>query len=112
MRNKTLKSCLGGLFGVALLSTSLGAYADEENNLNIWNWSDYLLPEMFLTENYPLSVMLERMPKIVEYEAGTESQAGVLLASCLLFLIPVILFYLLIQKRFTASIVTSGITGT
>lgn len=78
----------------------------------IWNWSDYLLPEMFLTDNYPLSVMLERMPKIVEYEVGTESQAGVLLASCLLFLIPVILFYLLIQKRFTASIVTSGITGT
>ena len=42
MRNKTLKSCLGGLFGVALLSTSLGAYADEENKLNIWNWSDYI----------------------------------------------------------------------
>lgn len=42
MRNKTLQSCLGGLFGALLLSTSLGAYADEENKVNIWNWSDYI----------------------------------------------------------------------
>ena len=42
MHNKTLKACLGGLFGAALLSTSLGAFADEENKVNIWNWSDYI----------------------------------------------------------------------
>ena len=78
----------------------------------IWNWSDSLLPSMFLTEKYPVSVQLELLQETVAYEAGSESQAGVLLAACLLFLIPVVIFYLIVQKRFTASIVTTGITGT
>lgn len=42
MRRTSLKALLGGLFGAALLSTSSLAAADEENKVNIWNWSDYI----------------------------------------------------------------------
>lgn len=78
----------------------------------IWNWSDPLLPSMFLSEKFPLSVSLEQMTTMAEYVTKGESQIGFMLSSCLLFLIPVVTFYLIVQKKFTASVVTSGITGT
>ncbi len=78
----------------------------------IWNWSDPLLPGMFLSEKYPLSVSLENMTQMAEYVTKGESMVGFMLSACLLFLIPIVTFYLIIQKQFTSSIVTSGITGT
>ena len=73
----------------------------------VWNWSDSFLPSMFLTTNYPLSVQLENL---YSYMFGT-SNPGPLLAGCLLFLLPAVLFYVLLQKKFIASISTSGLTG-
>lgn len=73
----------------------------------VWNWSDAFLPSMFLTDKYPLSVQLEYLQ---DFLFGS-SDPGPLLAGCLLFLAPAILFYVLLQKKFIASISTSGLTG-
>lgn len=73
----------------------------------VWNWSDAFLPSMFLTNNYPLSVRLEYLQ---DFLFGS-SDPGPLLAGCLIFLAPAILFYVLLQKKFIASISTSGLTG-
>lgn len=73
----------------------------------VWNWSDAFLPSMFLTDKYPLSVQLEYLQ---DFLFGS-SDPGPLLAGCLLFLVPAILFYVLLQKKFIASISTSGLTG-
>jgi len=35
----------------------------------------------------------------------------VLLAGCLMYVLPLIIFYILIQRKFIASIATSGIVG-
>ena len=36
---------------------------------------------------------------------------SILLAGCLLFVLPILVFYILIQRKFVASIATSGIVG-
>lgn len=73
----------------------------------VWNYSDAFFPSMFLTSKYPLSVSLERLS---DFMFGS-SDPGALLAGCLLFLLPAIVFYCLVQKKFIASISTSGLTG-
>ena len=77
----------------------------------IWNWGDSFLPTMFLSENFPLSVRLARLSDFLPTSEYAWMQVPVLLASCLLFLAPMILFYILMQKKFIASVTTSGITG-
>jgi multiple sugar transport system permease protein len=84
----------------------------------IWNYSDYYLPQIYLSENLPLSVMLNRfqysLGSIMEYyiENGSDLIAKhVIIASCLIFLIPLITFYSFVQKKFIASISTTGLVG-
>lgn len=79
----------------------------------VWNWGNNLQSQMFLTDNYPLSVQLESLPQLLLHIIGSDGQAkAVLLSACGLFLIPVIIFYIVLQRKFIESITTTGITGT
>lgn len=84
----------------------------------IYNYSDYYLPQIYLSENLPLSVMLNRfrysLGSIMEYyieDGGNLMPQYVIIASCLIFLIPLIIFYSVVQKKFIASISTTGLVG-
>lgn len=83
----------------------------------IWNWCDYYLPQMYLSENYPMSTSLNQLSnKIGIIIAGaigetTASTQGILIASCLLFLIPLVIFYCLLQDKFSKSIANTGLVG-
>lgn len=84
----------------------------------IYSYSDYYLPQIYLSENLPLSVMLNRfrysLGSIMEYYIDDGSgliPQYVIIASCLIFLIPLIIFYSFVQKKFIASISTTGIVG-
>lgn len=84
----------------------------------IYSYSDYYLPQIYLSENQPLSVMLNRfrysLGSIMEYyidDGGSMIPKYVIIASCLIFLIPLIIFYSFVQKKFIASISTTGIVG-
>lgn len=83
----------------------------------IWNWSDYYLPQIYLSENFPLSVMLNRfrssLGSIMEYyiEETMVVPQYVILSGCLLFLLPLLIFYLIVQRRFIAGISTTGLVG-
>lgn len=83
----------------------------------IWNCCDYYLPQMYLSENYPMSTSLNQLGnKIGIVVAGvigetTASTQGILIASCLLFLFPLVIFYCLLQSKFSKSISTSGLVG-
>lgn len=83
----------------------------------IWSWCDYYLPQMYLSENFPISTSLNQLGnKIGIIIAGTigETNAavdGILIASCLLFLIPIAAFYCLLQNKFNKSIATTGLVG-
>ncbi|MBR5922323.1 MAG: carbohydrate ABC transporter permease [Clostridia bacterium] len=72
----------------------------------VWHWNEFYLTNMFLLEdNRPLSVML----KII---AGDTTLAnGVRMAGALVFIIPVLAIYLVLQRKFIKSIDKVGIVG-
>lgn len=79
----------------------------------VWHWNEYFLPQIYLAEKYPLSVMLsnfEHIANTIGAQPGFElrlSQA----ASCIMVIIPVLVFYLIMQKKFISSIALTGIVG-
>ncbi len=82
----------------------------------VWHWNDYYLAQMYLTKGYPLSVQLASVDSLLTNALqGAESAKIVLgpaiMAACLMMVLPLIVFYLVLQRRFIASIANSGIVG-
>lgn len=81
----------------------------------IWHWNDNFISQMYLYDNFPLAVNLERMNvtlKSMGYfiEQNVEGQA-IFMAACVLFLIPPLVLYMILQRKFIESIDRVGITG-
>lgn len=84
----------------------------------IWSWCDYYLPQMYLTKNYPLPAVLNQvshglnaiMGNVVGHDTAA-TPIGVLISTCFLFLLPILVFYLLLQNKFNKSIATTGLVG-
>ncbi len=83
----------------------------------IWHWNDSLLSGMYLTSDYPLASGLSTIePYMVQrwgiyLQAGTPQGASILMAACLMFITPMLIFYMFIQRGFIESIDRVGITG-
>ena len=86
----------------------------------VWHWNDYYLPQMYLSDTgkYTISVALNNISAVSivnTLEAGKDfvnlNISGMIFAGCMLLMIPLIIFYLFIQKKFMASVATSGIVG-
>lgn len=82
----------------------------------VWHWNDYYLAQMYLSENLPLSVKLSTVDTLITstlYGAASAKtiMGPAIMAACLLMVLPLIVFYLILQRRFIASIATSGIVG-
>ena len=83
----------------------------------IWHWNDSLLSGMYLTKELPLACSLGSVPDYIGAKwglyggAATPQQASVIMASCLLFIAPMVIFYMIIQRGFIESIERVGITG-
>ena len=83
----------------------------------VWHWNEYYLPQMYLDEQ-TLSVAINTFDaNTVTNILGLDTSNAImmsrqiLLAGCLICILPLLVFYLLIQKKFVASIATSGIVG-
>ena len=80
----------------------------------IWHWNDTYMPTMFLTERYPLSVAVSMITTQMT-QAGMSGEgglaSGVTMAGCLMFIAPMLLLYLILQKWFIKSIDRVGIVG-
>ncbi len=80
----------------------------------IWHWNDTFLAQMYVKSGFPLSVALERILTTLQgqgfYERNPETQS-VLMAACFLFILPPLIFYMIMQRRFVESIDRVGITG-
>lgn len=88
--------------GVVFLTVSIFAI--------IWHWNEYYESVIFFTNEFPLSVML----------SGIRTAAGIprdayaapyVSAACLMFIAPVLIMYLFLQKKFIQSIDRVGIVG-
>lgn len=81
----------------------------------IWHWNDNLVSQMYVYDNFPLAVNLDRMSvtlKSMGYfvDQNVEGQA-IYMAACVLFLIPPLVLYMILQRKFIESIDRVGITG-
>lgn len=83
----------------------------------IWHWNDLFLSEMYMNDP-TLSVAISSFNSLtvvntldVDSAVALLIQVPILLAGCLIFILPILIFYLLIQRKFVASIATSGIVG-
>ncbi len=79
----------------------------------IWHWNDYYLAVMYTSQNYPLAVSVANM--IVNITSSVSTNTDVItattMAGCLMFILPVLILYMFVQKGFIKSIDRIGITG-
>lgn len=87
----------------------------------VWHWNDSYLSSTFIT-NYNMSTLAERLPKLYEVlTAGTTSienmhlkliyNEAVIMAATLLVILPVLVVFFILQRRFMEGIERSGIVG-
>ena len=72
----------------------------------VWHWNEYYTTGVFLLEdNRPLSVMLGEISNSTTLSSGTR------MAAALIFVLPMLIVYLILQKQFIKSIDKVGIVG-
>lgn len=91
--------------GVVFLTVSIFAI--------IWHWNEYYQSVIFFTNDFPLSVMLSNIRGASLKTLGYSDAfaAPPVSAACLMFIAPVLIMYLFLQKKFIQSIDRVGIVG-
>ncbi len=83
----------------------------------IWHWNDSLLSGMYLSNSFPLARQIARLPETlgskyhIILSARDPQGIGYLMAGCVLFIVPMLIVYMIIQHWFIESIDRVGITG-
>lgn len=80
----------------------------------IWHWNEYNLSTMFMVENTPLPFQVSQLKSMVIQNAPEYSipvVLNILMAGCVLFLLPMLILYLVAQKYFIQSIDRVGLVG-
>lgn len=81
----------------------------------VWYWNDYQISSMLLNENFPLAVQLSRIQSQLHAMGMMGVNASeirpVLMAGCFLFILPILLLYLFLQRFFIRSIERVGLVG-
>lgn len=84
----------------------------------IWHWNDFYNAAMFLKERekFTLAVSLAEIKNMLErykilWNANSPSTAAIIMAACVLYVLPTVIMYLCLQKKFVKSIDRVGITG-
>ena len=78
----------------------------------IWHWNEYHLSVLYFNNKHPLAVALSG---VVSYftQSGInyETAQGAISAACLLFIAPVLIMYMFMQRKFIQSVDRVGIVG-
>lgn len=79
----------------------------------VWYWNDYYLAQIFLSQKYPLSVELANFHAniAVNLENFKFTVGSLLITCCFISIVPLLIFFLFLQRKFVSSVVTSGIVG-
>ena len=82
----------------------------------VWHWNDFYLALLYTDDNNTLAVILNDIKQHVFLTFGEANGASPLIfgvppAACLLYIAPIILIYMFLQKYFVESIDRVGIVG-
>lgn len=80
----------------------------------IWHWNDFYMAVMYTSKDYPISVQLSNIFQTLEtmgYSKYSGLTQGAVCASCLLTILPMLIMYLFLQRKFIESVDRVGIVG-
>lgn len=79
----------------------------------VWHWNEYYNSILYFDSNYPLSVSLKQLHSglMATLGQGAESSITYTMAAAALCVFPVLLLYVVLQRKFIASIDRVGIVG-
>ena len=100
-------------FSIAVPSSSV-VYTTVTLFALIWHWNDYYLAVMYLSDNFPLAVKIYDIDTLLNaYNIWQGSSASIAAKSacCFIFITPMLILYLVLQRKFVQSIDRVGITG-
>lgn len=102
---KTYLSIVLPSSGVVILTVSIFSL--------VWHWNDYYLAVMYTSEDYPLAVALSQIETVVKNTISSNVNMiySIAMAACIIFVMPLLLIYMILQKKFIQSIDRIGITG-
>lgn len=80
----------------------------------IWHWNEYYTPSMYLAENFPLAVKVrDAFMSLFSmgYNQYSAEAVNAAMAGCILFILPLLIMYLFLQRKFIESVTQTGIVG-
>ena len=79
----------------------------------VWHWNDYYLAIMYLSDNFPLAVKIYDIKNLLTVQKIWDGYPALSppCAACFMFILPLLLVYLVLQRKFVKSIDRVGITG-
>lgn len=84
----------------------------------IWHWNDWLLATMYTENNHTLAFTLRNISGYIgqlwssmKISADSSAYYGAPLAACLMFIAPLTLLYVILQRHFIESVDRVGIVG-
>lgn len=80
----------------------------------VWYYNDYYQAQIFLSDKYPLSVVLSNFTSILTGDViqnRTFSLGALMLTGSFISIVPLLIYFLFMQKKFVTSIATCGIVG-
>ena len=99
-------------FSIAVPSSSV-VYTTVTLFALIWHWNDYYLAVMYLYDKFPLAVRIYDIDNLITAVNiwGGGSAVAIKSAACFMFIAPMLVIYLFMQRKFVQSIDRVGITG-
>ncbi len=89
--------------GVSVLTVSMLAI--------IWHWNDYYNALMYFQSDHTMAVEISNFVSKIRVEGGRRIETDAPMAACLIYLLPVLIMYMFLQKKFITSIASTGIVG-
>lgn len=81
----------------------------------IWHWNDYYLSALYFSNTFSLAVKLSKIDQsittIKEITGTFSTRNGIIMAASLLFILPMLIVYLILQRKFIKSVDRVGIVG-
>lgn len=103
---KTFLAIVWPSSGVAILTVSIFSV--------VWHWNENYLSVLYFSKNITLAPILSNLQDyLITNGVSNEnaSLAGVVMAACLMFVFPILIMYLILQRQFIQSISRVGIVG-
>ena len=79
----------------------------------VWYWNDYVQSALILNEFNLMSVEFSLLQSALSsvMSPGDAELVTTMQAACLIYVLPILIMYIVLQRKFTESIVKSGIVG-